>query len=60
MEVVFDARSGDFWIVARPVYQALQQACNHEVPSNVLLNQLPASVIETLSAHAIIRSSHSC
>jgi hypothetical protein len=53
--VVFDGRSGDFWVVDRTVSSALRSAGEEAQPA--ALNGLPAEVLDSLLAHGIIRAS---
>jgi hypothetical protein len=56
--VVFDACSGDFWIVVPKVRDLLEAAAILS-PENAasLLKQFPSQVLFTLIEHGIIRSS---
>lgn len=52
--VVFDARSGDFWIVSNEVRKALLSV---SADSTEDFRELPQDVRENLVAHGIIQSS---
>lgn len=53
--VVFDARSGDFWVVDSKVRDVLQSANTEPTLAAERLNQLSPEVIENLVSHGIIR-----
>jgi hypothetical protein len=55
--VIFDARSGDFWIVDSEVRDALCSASNDSVLGVESLQRLAPEVIESLTAHGIIQAS---
>lgn len=55
--VVFDARSGDFWIVDSEVRDALYSASNDPALAAEYLQQLAPEVIENLVTHGIIQDS---
>jgi len=56
--VVFDARSGDFWIVDHAVHEALHAASGAPADgAGQSLASLPAEVIESLASHGIIEAS---
>lgn len=55
--VVFDARSGDFWIVDREVRDALHLASGVPALAAEYLQRLTPEVIENLVSHGIIHAS---
>ena len=55
--VVFDARSGDFWIVERKVRDALHSASGVPALAAEYLQRLAPEVIENLVSHGIIQAS---
>lgn len=58
--VVFDARSGDFWVVDRNVRDALCSASGAPARAADYLKGLAPGVIENLNSHGIIRFSGKC
>lgn len=55
--VVFDARSGDFWIVSEAVHEILGMAASGAIPDAVEGKGINAETLASLSKHGIIRSS---
>lgn len=55
--VVFDARSGDFWIVDSEVRDALHSASGVPALATQYLQRLAPEVIENLVSHGIIHAS---
>jgi hypothetical protein len=55
--VIYDTRSGDFWVVSNEVHAALQAAQGCAAGS--ALQKLPHAVKENLVAHGIIQPSSS-
>ncbi len=54
--VVFDARSGDFWVVSQEVRSALAALADRDAASAPGQEPSP-EIIESLRAHGIIRAS---
>ncbi len=55
--VVFDARSGDFWVVSRDVWAALRSVAVDPAASPGPIDDLPAEIVDNLQAHGIIQAS---
>lgn len=55
--VVFDARSGDFWVVGIEVRNALHSANSDPALAAEYLQRLAPDVIENLVSHGIIQAS---
>jgi len=55
--VVFDARSGDYWVVSEAVYNLLR-VVNGETPANddMIVGNIDAEIIASLGNHGIICS----
>lgn len=55
--IVFDARSGDFWVVGREVRNVLRSANDDPARASNQLQQLAPEIIENLIDHGIIKAS---
>lgn len=54
--VVFDARSGDFWIVNETVYNALRLSLGEGAADAESLGEIDSETLASLCNHGIIRS----
>lgn len=57
LSVVFDSRSGDFWIVSSAVRDILHAACADSERAAENLRKLPRATVESLTTHGIIQAS---
>lgn len=58
--MVFDSRSGDFWVVSSAVRDILHAACADSERTAESLQELPAAALEALATQGIIQASTTC